>query len=460
MDTTPERPAQSYPMSRRIADALFGPPLQRRLPDRVARAIAMQEKESEVLICLMQIGAIAFFGLLYSLTPKAFGPGVPFEPVPVTLAVYAAFTGARLVLALRGMLTARFLALSVLVDVAVLTITIWSFHLQYDQPAAVYLKAPTLLYVFIIIALRALRFDPRWVLLAGGASALGWLVLVVYAVRAGPMSEHITHSFVEYVSTPKLLVGAEVDKIVAIILVTAVIALAIERARRLLVRSLAEESARTELSRFFASDIAETIVGADETIRPGTGIARDASIMFIDLRGFTAFSSTAEPTEVVALLGEYQGIVVPIVRRHGGSIITYLGDGIMIAFGATREIDTYAADATRAAEDLSAALKVWAGRRQRNGAIAPEAGIGVASGRIVYGAIGTEGRLEYAVIGDPVNRAARLQGLTKSENTPVLIASDCWSLAVEQGYHTRCATDERRCNLRGLSEPLHVVAFG
>ena len=446
-------------LARRLSDEIFGPPLIRRLPDRVARAIRAQEAASEVLICYTQLAAIVLFAVLYGMSPKAFAPGMTFEPVPVTLALYALFTGIRLVLALRRMLTPMFLACSVVIDVAVLTLTIWSFHLQYNQPPATYLKAPTLLYIFIIIALRALRFDPRWVLLAGATAVLGWLWLVVYALFHGPMMGNITHSFAEYVSSPKLLVGAEVDKIISIAVVTAVLAVAIERGRRLLVRSLADEAARAELSRFFASDIAETIVDSDETIVPGMGLSREAAIMFIDLRGFTALSSTEPPSAIIEMLGQYQSIVVPIVRQHQGSIITYLGDGIMVAFGATNDSPGYAADSVAAAEELIIALQGWSRSRRAAGLPAPEAGIGVAAGRVIYGAIGTEGRLEYAVIGDPVNRAARLQGLTKTERAHGLIGGEAWALAIEQGYRAAMPADRRRCSVRGLAEPIEVVAL-
>src|SRR6266478_10052232 len=86
--------------------------------------------------------------------------------------------------------------------------------------------------------------------------------------------------------------------------------------------------------------------------------------MFIDLRGFTTLSSTMEPTSLVAMLGEYQAVVVPIIRSHRGSIITYLGDGIMVTFGATRPSDTCAADALAATEELVEALGLWAQRRR------------------------------------------------------------------------------------------------
>jgi adenylate cyclase len=129
------------------------------LPERVRRAIRHQEETSEILVGLLQVVAIVFFAILYSSTPKAFPPDVPFEPVPWTLSIYAVFTLLRLWLAIRRQLPPWFLRVSVVVDIGVLMVTIWSFHLQYQAPPALYLKAPTFMYVFILITLRALRFD-------------------------------------------------------------------------------------------------------------------------------------------------------------------------------------------------------------------------------------------------------------------------------------------------------------
>lgn len=244
----PDAPVRDGAVTRAKA-FVFGRQPPTVLPEQVRSAIAADQQSSEVLVCLVQFGAIAFFGAFYALTPKAFPPHVPFEPVPWALALYACFTAVRLWLAVRGRLNAVFLSLSVVADVAVLMVTIWSFHLQYQQPAAIYLKAPTLLYVFILISLRAMRFEAAYILLAGFTASLGWLVLVAYAVDdAGEMN--VTHDFVEYMSSNTILIGAEIDKLLSFVAVTAVLSIAVMRARRLLINSATEAYAVAELSHF------------------------------------------------------------------------------------------------------------------------------------------------------------------------------------------------------------------
>ncbi len=460
MTTKMERPlAPLANLLSRLDTPFLGPPLPDRLPDRVARAIHDQEERSEILICWVQLAAILFFGTFYFLSPRGYFAKTSFEPVPIMLACYALFTLLRLRLAMVGKLTDGLLAVSVIADMVVLMLTIWSFHLQYNEPPTLYLKAPTILYVFVIIALRGLRFHPRWVLLSGISAAVGWLLLLVYAMRHQDMTSTITHSFAEYAMSNKLLVGAEVDKIVSILAFTAVLALTLERARRLLVRQVTEEAATTELSRFFAPDIAESIIQADETIELGKGVERQAAVMFLDLRGFTTFSNTLSPNDLVAMVISYQSCVVPIIRNHGGSVITYLGDGIMVTFGATRPSETYAVDCLRATEELLVALPAWTTDRKAQGLPASGAGIGVASGPVTYGAIGTEGRLEYAVIGDAVSRSAKLQAQTKGQKAPALSTSVLWAEAIAQGFTPSCRHDDRVCTLPGIAEPVDIVAM-
>jgi adenylate cyclase len=344
--------------------AQFAPVSEADLPDPVHRAITAEQERSEILLTLVQCLAIVTFALLYALTPKAFPPDVPFEPVPWTLGAYALFTSLRLWLALKRRLTRSFLRLSIVVDMAVLMVTIWSFHLQYAAPAALYLKAPTLNYVFILIAVRTLRFEWDLVLLAGATAMAGWGILIIYAVITTDMM--LTRNFAEYVTSHYILLGAEFDKLISIGMVTAILALAIVRARRLLVTSVAEAAAARQLSRFFAPEVASDIRMDDGTLAPGRGVLRDCAVLTTDLRGFTGLAERLGPDATLALLSEYQARIVPVVQRHGGSIDKYLGDGILASFGATRPSASYAADALRAADELLRTVAEWRALRVAN----------------------------------------------------------------------------------------------
>ncbi len=430
------------------------------LPSHVQRDLERQRRRNEILAGWVQAGLVLTFALFYSFSRKTFPPDVMLHPVPWALGVYGAFTAWRLYLAYRNRLGHGMLMLSVVVDITVLMVTIWSFHIQYAQVAAFYLKAPTLLYVFIFIALRALSLSPAYVLFAGACAALGWLVLLALAIRAPGGRDLITQDYVAYMTSLEILIGGEMDKIISIIMVSVLLAISAARARALLHRSVAGQAAASQLARFFAPEVAATIVSADEILQPGQGLQTEAAAMFVDMRGFTRLATELAPGELIALLGQYQKLAVPIIQRNGGSITTYLGDGIMITFGATSPSQTYAADALRTTEQLLDGLGDWAAGRAAQNLPAPGVGIGIEVGTVTCGAIGDEGRLEYAVIGDPVNRAAKLQNHTKLERVRALTTTVAVERAISQGYSgTRAGEVRAARQCAGIAEPIDLVVI-
>lgn len=443
----------------RAATLLLGPALPHALPPRAARAVEAAEAEAEVLVCLVQVTAIVMFAALYFSAERAFPPGVPFEPVPVTLAVYAVLTAVRLALALAHLLTPPLLAASVVLDVAVLMVTIWSFHLQYGQDPAFVLKAPTLLYVFILIALRALRFEPVYVLLTGAAAALGWFAILSHALVDGGM-DIVTHDYVAYMTGARVLIGAEIDKIVSIGVVSAILALAIVRARRVLVQASAGAIASAELARFFAPEVAQHIVGAERAVRPGDAELRQGAALMVDLRGFSAVAATLDPPGLMRLLADYQAAVVPLIAAQGGSIDKFLGDGILASFGAVRAQADAAVRAMCALEDIAEAGAAWQATRRAAGLPAPAIGAAAAAGPLVFGAIGDPTRLEYTVLGDPVNLAAKLEKHTKAEGVTVLATAATAEAARAQGWRPRLALATiPAAVVEGIAAPVDLVAL-
>ena len=177
------------------------------LPARVERALVDLRRESEILIGWVQAALVTVLGTLYLVAPSTSPADAVFRPVPWALGIYGAFTILRLVLAYRDRLSLALKIASVLVDVSMLMITIWSFHIQYGQPAAFYLKAPTLLYVFVFIVVRALTITPGYVLFTGLTAALGWLALLGYALAEPGGAALVTHDYIEYMTSAKILIG-------------------------------------------------------------------------------------------------------------------------------------------------------------------------------------------------------------------------------------------------------------
>ncbi len=435
------------------------------LPERVRAAIQSQGDATERLIGWIQLAVVLTFATLYAISPKTFPPGQTFQPVPWVIGAYALFTLLRLALAYRISLPGWFLILSIVFDMALLFGLIWSFHLQYQQPASFYLKAPTLLYVFIFIALRALRFEARFVIAAGLAAAAGWSILVLYVITIDPSDNMITRDYVAYMTSNSILLGAEFDKMVSILMVAAILAVALIRGRALLVRSVSEGAAARELSRFFAPEVAERIRGAAQEVAVGSGELREAAILNLDLRGFTRFAKTRSPDEVMGVLAEYQHRMVQVIQDHSGSIDKFLGDGIMATFGVTEPSESHAADALRALEQALAKGAEWtaeqrAGGQRAGGMPCPEVNGAVATGRVMFGAVGDATRLEYTVIGDAVNLSAKLEQHNKVLRSRALTDAATFDLACDQGYAP--PADLRRLEaveVAGLDQSLNLVVL-
>jgi adenylate cyclase len=257
-----------------------------------------------------------------------------------------------------------------------------------------------------------------------------------------------------------ILIGAELDKIISILTVTAILAVAISRARRLLTRAVAERAAAQDLSRFFSPEIVRQITASEQEVGIGHGRARTAAILNCDIRGFTLYATTVDPNELMATLAEYQRLIVPIIQSHGGAIDKFMGDGIMATFGAAAASETYAADSMRTAEAIIDAVESWKAERQADGRTQLRVGVAVATGQIIFGAVGDDTRLEYTVIGDAVNRSAKLEKYTKIEQVRALTDTVAYEMAVAQGYRAGSEPERRgQRRVEGLENPVDLIVL-
>lgn len=402
--------------------------------DRVSAAILQMEESHEVLICWIQAGLFALLGILYFVAPKGFSGAEGMEPVPRVLACYAPLIFLRLLLANRRKLTPVWLYLSILADTALVTFLIWSFHVQYQHSLAFSLKAPTFVYYFLFLALRCLRYEAKYVLAAGAASITAWTTLLVLAVRSGAP---VTHNFADYILSEQILVGAEVDKLVLMALVTGVLAYSVHRSRQLLNRAVLETQKRAQLTRFFSPHVADTILDQKHAHEPGKGKLTTGAILSIDMRGFSKLSTTATPEEVLGILNEYHERMVGVIFKNRGSVDKYMGDGILAHFGVADTNPAFAADLLRAIENMVEAGAEWNQRRAAEGKAPLGFGFAAATGPVIFGAIGNQEKLELTVIGEAVNLASKLEKHTKRVGSTGLISKGTFDLAVSQGFQAK-----------------------
>ena len=397
------------------------------LPSKIRAAIARQQDGSERLIGWIQLAILTSFAALYVAAPKTTPTGAAFEPVPAFLGAYFLFTCLRLWRAYKGSLPAWFLVVSIGVDMALLLGLIWSFHLQYEQPPSFYLKAPTLLYLFIFIALRALRFEPGYVLLAGLVGAAGWLALVGFAVMGEAGGAMVTRDYVVYLTSNSVLVGGEVDKVMSIMVVTAVLCVAIARARRLLIQSIFDSSAKEDLSHFVPEGVASRIATADGKLPTEN---REATMLFADVENFTSMSEGLSSDETVQTMNEYFALFSAAVEDHNGVVIFFQGDAIFAAFNLPADNPEHATCAVAAAVEVQRLLA----RHTFSIGKPLRARIGINTGVVTGGVIGAQKLSSYTLYGDAVNIAARLEQLNKKHATNILASARTVQLCDPQQF--------------------------
>jgi len=419
------------------------------LPARISTRVKAQEEASEILVGWIQLAVVLGFSIVYLVAPKTFTAAAPFQPVPWALAVYLAFTLLRLTLAHRHRLPEWLRYLSIVVDMTLLLGMIWSFHLQYQQPPSFYLKSPTLLYVFIFIALRTLNFDARKVLTAGAVAIAGWLVLVAYVITIDPRDTMITRNYVHYLTSNSVLIGAEVDKVIVILVVTVILAYAITRNRRLLTYAVTESASNQDLARFVPAEVANLIKTSDDGLQVGSGELREATILFLDLEGFTELSERLAPEELVRTLNQFYAAVAEPLSRHDGVINQFQGDAVLATFNAPRLNSDHAANAVLAALEIQALLET----QTFGDGLVLRARIGINTGAVIHGLIGTPDRLGYTVIGDEVNIAARLEALNKEYGTSIIVSEPTRDRAGPERFAFELLDEAR---VRGRTTPTRI----
>jgi adenylate cyclase len=208
----------------------------------------------------------------------------------------------------------------------------------------------------------------------------------------------------------------------------------------------------------FARFLPETVV--DEVLLHNEGGTRLGGLrligtaMFADLRGFTSFAEATPPDEVIDVLNRFLGEMSEAVLDNGGTLIGYLGDGLMAVFGAPIEYDDHADRALAAAREMLYTrlpqFNEWL--RAERGATAFRMGIGMSSGPMMSGNVGSERRLEYTAIGDTVNTASRIEAHTKTVEHAVLLSEETRLLL--------CAADDvvfvDEIRLRGRTAPTRL----
>jgi len=328
----------------------------------------------------------------------------------------------------------------VLLDVILVTaVVILPPPMQIDVGWPIQLRArgPEFLYLVLLIVGAALSYSPLQVVWAGFCVVAVWstAVLLLYMRPdtlhfTAPINHDIDAALSVLTSPYHVSIFALLNQVVLTLILTAVLAASVWRARAMLLRQTRAEIARADLARYVSPDIADAIMTADREF--GAPNTRQVAILFADIVGFTGLSERMSPDRVVRLLKSFQDRCCKVVFRHGGSIDKYLGDGLLVTFGAITEMPDAAARALRCAADLQAEMDRWNAKRCGRGAAQITLAVGVHCGQVVVGNIGSDSRLEFTVVGDAVNIASRLETMTRSLKCRIATSMDCLKAAQAQ----------------------------
>ncbi len=204
------------------------------------------------------------------------------------------------------------------------------------------------------------------------------------------------------------------------------------------------EAGRLLMQQFLPANVVEAAFEAPAALVQAP-MAFDVTIMMTDLRGFTNYAEKLEPAAVFEFLNQLQGLLSTIVKQHDGWVNSFMGDGMLAVFGAPKVLDNHADRAVQAAQAILSEVQP----------LSPlSIGIGLHSGSIVAGCLGTEGHLEFSVIGDTVNVASRLESLTKEVDSSLLI-----SKATQQRLKSVSLQSLGELPIRGRDEQIEVFVL-
>lgn len=296
---------------------------------------------------------------------------------------------------------------------------VWATLSNTGLSANYIIALPPIWLVPVILAVGALRFNPLLQAYVAGlliAGLIGIAVIVPgweWSVDVLPVQDV---GFL-FSGPPSIM------RMVMLALAGMVLVIASIRARALLARAIGETQRSVNLTRYLPQQVADRLAeDGIEALRRGT--RQNVAVLFVDIRGFTALSETMSPEAISSFIADYRGRITQAVEAAGGSIDKFLGDGAMVVFGLVPGPGNEAQAALDCADRILENLRTW-----REGEGSPTVGLGLHWGEAFCGAVGDERRLEYAVLGDTVNVAARLEELTKEVAWPVIASEALLSRA-------------------------------
>ncbi len=324
---------------------------------------------------------------------------------------------------------------------------------------------------YLLLMQATFSYQARLVVYTGAVICVTWALVLAYALSLpGTRSEFSFPGGLDWpaliavIDQPGFLYTAEwLLQIIVTGIVTAGLSLVVIRARTVAMSRASAERARANLACYFPPAIVDLLADREQDF--GLMRRQEVAVLFADIRGFTRLAEAATPERVMELLRGFHARMEAAVFTHGGMMEKYIGDAMLATFGAPRPGPRDAADALACARDMLERMADWNADRAAAGEVPLSIGIGLAYGPAVQGDIGTGRSMAFAVIGDTVNTAARLQTLAGRSGWAAIIADGVVArVGAELGPAAAAAlaglTDLGARRVRGREAPIRLWGLG
>lgn len=299
-----------------------------------------------------------------------------------------------------------------------------------DWPTAFQFHFGGFNYFFIFLAGSTLAYSWRTVQGIGVWVALIWLAVVGLVAALGvtvpEISQRMREALVGYDRIFQILdpnsvaFPSRVQEVTIFVIVAAILALKSRRARQLLMVQADLAAERANLSRYLPPSMVDELAHRNE---PMGGVrSQEVAVVFADIVGFTRFAEAHTPDDVIALLRDFHAALEEVVFSHGGTLDKYMGDGLMASFGTPLPSPNDAANAVAAAFAMQEAIARLNGERAGKGQQTIQLSVGVHFGSVILGDIGNARRMEFAMLGDTVNVASRLEAATRTLACGIIVS--------------------------------------
>jgi adenylate cyclase len=359
--------------------------------------------------------------------------------------------------------------LVIFIDVALMTFALVApnpFAVS-DWPTAMGYRFDNFIYFFVILASGTLAFSWRTIIALGNWAAAMWMIGVGLVWWFGTTYPDLTvAAYAAFGSDPNLAelldpnslnFEGRVQQVVVFIICAYTLALTVRRFNRLLLGNAALERERTNLSRYFSPTMVDELSNNDEPLKQIKN--HNVAVLFVDIIGFTQFAADRHPEEVIKTLRGFHGRMETEVFQNNGTLDKYLGDGLMATFGTPVAGPMDGSNALRCARAMILAMVEWNAARLAAGEPEIRASFGLHYGPVVLGDIGAN-RLEFAVIGNTVNVASRLESKTRDLSVQLVVSDQARAQAMRETDESDSMfadlTMRDGIKVRGLEETLKV----